>query len=466
MRVLVWHAWSLEGSGSNVYTASIAASLRGRGHDVILLCQEPRPDAFPFVDAWGSVGADGISPLVSTGAAPAHGTVTLLRPGIGSVLPVFVIDEYRGPDVRPFTELTESELDVYLTRNVEALRAVVSLHDVDAVVAGHAVPGSVVAHRALGPRRYVSTVHGSDLYYVVSEQDRYRRLAAEGLAGSRWVAVPSDDTARRTTHLVPEVEASVRTVRPGVEAPLFHAASRQEVLSHVADTIERDHHRKPNRIGSDAGTRSLLDQWYDPTAPDPSDLARLRELAMFPGPLVGYLGRLFPGKGADRLIQALSLCPPDVQALVMGSGDDRERIAAIADAAGLTRRVTFTGHLPHRLAGSALAALDVLVVPSILPEAFGMVAAEAAAAHAFPLVARHSGLAEIAGALEAVAGHAGLFSYEPGDDAPRRIAAGVERLLGLSRGEQGRIREAIRTFVTDRWTWEATVDCLLGSEGD
>ena len=43
---------------------------------------------------------------------------------------------------------------------------------------------------------------------------------------------------------------------------------------------------------------------------------------------------------------------------------------------------------------------DVTVVPSIFPEAFGMVAAEAAAAGSPPLVARHSGLAEVAAGLE------------------------------------------------------------------
>ena len=43
---------------------------------------------------------------------------------------------------------------------------------------------------------------------------------------------------------------------------------------------------------------------------------------------------------------------------------------------------------------------DVAVVPSIFPEAFGMVAAEAAAAGCPPLVARHSGLEEIAIGLE------------------------------------------------------------------
>ena len=60
---------------------------------------------------------------------------------------------------------------------------------------------------------------------------------------------------------------------------------------------------------------------------------------------------------------------------------------------------TFIGYLDHRYAPYVLAAMDVLVVPSILEEAFGMVAAEGAASGALPLVARHSGLAEVSDAL-------------------------------------------------------------------
>src|SRR5438094_226516 len=72
----------------------------------------------------------------------------------------------------------------------------------------------------------------------------------------------------------------------------------------------------------------------------------------------------------------------------------------LAMAKGLAGRVRFTGRLDHRYAPNALAAMDILVVPSILEEAFGMVATEGAACGALPLVARHSGLAEVSRALE------------------------------------------------------------------
>ena len=60
----------------------------------------------------------------------------------------------------------------------------------------------------------------------------------------------------------------------------------------------------------------------------------------------------------------------------------------------------FTGPLEHRHLVHLLPLADVAVVPSIFPEAFGMVAAEAAACGCPPLVARHSGLAEVAAGLE------------------------------------------------------------------
>ncbi len=75
---------------------------------------------------------------------------------------------------------------------------------------------------------------------------------------------------------------------------------------------------------------------------------------------------------------------------------------------------------------------DVTVVPSIFPEAFGMVAAEAAAAGSPPLVARHSGLAEVAAGLEQAYPErfAGLASFETGN--AQDLAAKLERILALS----------------------------------
>src|SRR5439155_1653292 len=87
---------------------------------------------------------------------------------------------------------------------------------------------------------------------------------------------------------------------------------------------------------------------------------------------------------------------------------------------------------------------DVAVVPSIFPEAFGMVAAEAAAAGCPPLVARHSGLEEIAQGLEAAypADRRHLASFETGNSLD--LADKLHELLALPARRRAELGEAAR----------------------
>ena len=94
MRIVQWHGWLLDGSGSNVYTARVTEQFRSDGHDVLLLCQERHPERYSFIDAFGTVSANGVAGLVESGVPSGPGRCVLLRPEIGSLLPVFVFDEY------------------------------------------------------------------------------------------------------------------------------------------------------------------------------------------------------------------------------------------------------------------------------------------------------------------------------------------------------------------------------------
>jgi glycosyltransferase involved in cell wall biosynthesis len=499
MRVLLWHGWLLEGSGSNVYTARVAEVLRADGHDVALLCQEPHGDRYGWVDATGTVGADGVAPLTPTGVTATSGRCVLLRPDIGRLLPVFVVDEYEGFDVKRFVDLTDAELETYLEANAVALRAAAAWHESEAVISGHAIPGSIVALRALGPGRYATKIHGSDLEYAIRHDPRYLTLAREGLPAGAAVTGSSDDVLRRCAELVPEIAPISRTVSPGVDVSVFRPRPRAEALLDAADRLEADPARAAGRpdetdaLLADALARrdgAVLDELaarYDQESPDPSAPERLRELARRTGRLVGYFGKLIPQKGvADLLVGAASSRHrPDV--CVVGFGGQREWLQALAaalaagdeatldwlrstgavDVASTPRGpgtdVTFTGRLDHRYAPGALAAMDVLVVPSVLDEAFGMVSAEGAAAGALPLVARHSGLAEVADALEAEVGRPGLFSFAPGPGAAGAIAAGLDRLLDLDETERAELGDAVHAFVARTWSWRATADRLLAA---
>ena len=143
----------------------------------------------------------------------------------------------------------------------------------------------------------------------------------------------------------------------------------------------------------------------------------------------------------------------DARAVIVGFGDYRTQLERAAP-----ERTLFTGPLEHRHLVHLLPLADVSVVPSIFPEAFGMVAAEAAAAAVPPLVARHSGLAEIAAGLEAVYPEElrPLASFESDG-----LAAKLAQLLALPVATRRELGRAARRAAVERWSWSSVSKRLL-----
>jgi glycosyltransferase involved in cell wall biosynthesis len=411
-----------------------------------------------------------------------------------------VVDPYEGfDDVRRFVDLADAELEAYLDANVTALRIAHDAHHPDAVFTGHIVPGAVIGRRALGTGWHVAKIHGSDLEYAIRPQQRYRGLAREGLGGARAVVGPSAEVVGRCAELVGGIDAPTRVVPPGVDVTAFRPRPRAEALREVADLLDGDPATSRGRPASmdreveralaarDLGSIDAIGERYDEHVPESAAPEGLRRLASNNAPIVGYLGKLIPQKGVDLLLQAHALLRRPARALVVGFGSHRERLAALTIAlragdldaidwlAGKgtlaidpalapspgRADVTFTGVLDHRYAPDAVAAMDVQVVPSIVPEAFGMVAVEGAAAGALPVVARHSGLAEVAAALEHEVGRPGLFSYPSEPDPLGPLTGAIDRILELPAQERSELRRRVSSFVAGRWTWERTAASLL-----
>ena len=150
--------------------------------------------------------------------------------------------------------------------------------------------------------------------------------------------------------------------------------------------------------------------------------AALARLGRPKAPVIGCLGSLTPHKGQAVLLRALDHLPGDRPLpTIVFIGDGPEKAALESLAAGRTRpsRVLFLGERPD--ARSFLPAFDLVVVPSIAREGFGLAAIEALDAGVPVVASRVGGLPEVVDE-----NRSGLL-VPPGD--PASLAAAVLRLL-------------------------------------
>jgi glycosyltransferase involved in cell wall biosynthesis len=145
------------------------------------------------------------------------------------------------------------------------------------------------------------------------------------------------------------------------------------------------------------------------------------------------------------------------------SGEERARYLSAVRALG--EGVVFTGRLEHDEVAELLPACEALVTPSTFPEAFGMVAVEAAACGTLPISAAHSGLAEVsealAGALPADA--ARLLSFPVDDQSVPTLASLVSSWLQASPELRLATRASLVAAVRERWSWEGVARGVIAA---
>jgi glycosyltransferase involved in cell wall biosynthesis len=448
MRVLLWHGYLLRGTGSNIYKANVVREWRRAGHDVLLMCQERDLDGLDFVDAYGDFASDnGTFDLRPTKVPTGPGRVTLLRPSIGELLPVYVYDRYDAFTAKRYVDLTDAELAFYVDSNVRALVTAIEQHEPDAIVASHEIMGPYIALQA--GAAYAAQLHGSALEYAIKvDLDRFLPFAVDGLCGAHAVIGGSEYMIREASSVVPGWRSKAAVVNPGCDTELFRPVAR--------------------------------------AADGP--------------PLVGYVGKLIPQKGVHNLLAALGLTrAPRLGAIVVGFGDfearlrelwaaaesgDRSQLKAIVEEneepeleplsqfidsevvdESYFRRmseieVRFPGRLEHGPLALVLPTFDLLVVPSVLAEAFGMVGAEAAACGVLPIVPNHSGIAEVGAALEGTLDRPGLLTFDHRTPI-EGIAHAIDEVLAIPFAERQEMGLAAAALARDRWSWPTVAHALL-----
>ncbi|CAN5729385.1 hypothetical protein BH18ACT13_BH18ACT13_16230 [soil metagenome] len=410
MRILLWHGYLLGGTGSNVYTRQLAREWGRAGHDVTVFSQEPHAELHDL------------------------GGAEVLRPDVGGLLPVFVLDRYAGYEVKLLEDCTRPELDGWVEANAAALREHLPA---DLVFCNHVLLGGPVG--AATGAKYAVKAHGSELEYSMRGRPDLGAWGRETLAGAAAVFVGSAHIREVLDEVCGHVDR-VHEVPPGVDVEAWRPRPRAEALAALLAEARRD----PPNSGS-ANER----------LPDEGNAQRLTRFLEDERPTVVYFGKLLLNKGVHVLLEALRGLA--ARAVVVGFGDYRAELEAIADP----DRALFTGPLEHRHLVHLLALADACVVPSIFPEAFGMVAAEAASAGCPPLVARHSGLAEVAEGLEGEyppdLRHLASFRTGDADDLREKLS----ELLALSPAERAALSDSARHAAVERWSWTSVADRLL-----
>jgi glycosyltransferase involved in cell wall biosynthesis len=482
LKILIFHGYLLRGTGSNVYNASLAAALVRLGHEVHLFCQDRGAEELDFVDGE---------------------RCRVYRPDIHGLLPVYVADRYEGFEALPFPELDDGQLERYLEANVAAVREVAARVEPDVALANHLVMGPVILARGLeGALPYAVKVHGSALEYVVRpHRDRFLPFALEGLRGASGVLVGSRHTAESLWEVTgePGLPDRTRLGPPGVDVRSFRPRPPDEAAAGL-DRLAQRLEGAPAEWGGEEGAAEAL-----------------RELDPRTDRLVAYVGKLIVSKGVDLLLAAWPLVlarVSEARLVVVGFGEYRDALrrlvsalsggdlgeareiaargreleggpagelrylAAFLDglegerrgdylraAAGFERRIHFTGRLEHADLPELLSACEALVMPSTFPEAFGMVAAEAAACGALPLSAAHSGMAEVTATLAPALDEPlrELMSFPVGRGAGEEIAAKLVRWLTLEPSERERARSALAREARDRYGWEGVAEGVLNA---
>jgi glycosyltransferase involved in cell wall biosynthesis len=509
VRILIFHGYLLDGTGSNVYNARLAAALVKLGHEVHLLSQDRHPDRQPFVDAC----ADWDEGRLRVRALREPVRCTVYRPDIGALLPVYVADRYEGIEARTFAQCSESEVARYIDANVAAVRDVVLRAHVEVGLANHLVMGPVILARALACAvPYAVKVHGSALEYTVKPcPDRFLGFAREGVACARTILVGSRHTGESLWDALgaPELIERTRLGPPGVDVERF---------------APRD---APSAA---AGLRSLARRLGDPRArverpasafarDDEAAAEALSRLDPARDRLVVFVGKLIVSKGVDLLIAAWPLVlerVPRARLAVVGFGayrDGLERLQAAlcaGDLAGVSEialagralegdatqggrlrhllaffehlagdererylraarevdeQVVLTGRLDHDELVELLPACEALVVPSTFPESFGMVAVEAAACGVLPISASHSGLAEVSGVLaRAIPEQAApLLSVSIDDGVVSALADRVVGWLEADPAVRSLTRAGLVKTARDHWSWEGVARGVIAA---
>jgi glycosyltransferase involved in cell wall biosynthesis len=180
------------------------------------------------------------------------------------------------------------------------------------------------------------------------------------------------------------------------------------------------------------------------------------ELRLRDGPIFVSVGRLNVEKGMHHAVGALAALgvdAPRARLVIVGTGEEHERLERLSRSLGVEQRVHFVGRQPHEVVAKYLAAADVFLFPTERGEAAPLVLPQAMAC-AVPVIASNIG-----GIPEVVRGSGVTGILVPPGDVPALTDA--MRTLVRDESLRRRLGQAARHRILVEYTVERMVEQTL-----
>ncbi len=350
MRIGIFHGYELSGSGSNQATQYLARALTPESHEVHIICREPNPAAFNFLDKAIRWDSSGHAEVMFEKQVNTTGTCTLHQLPLPPINAVYITDTQRPGNVKAFNEMTAAEIQVYHRFVVSSLRYVLKAYPVDILHNNHLVYQPVAAAEVcidLGIP-YIIYPRGSAIEYTIRHDNRFKELAREPLLKADGLMVGNTEVRDRILNLYPDhrdaILAKTEIVGLGVDTSLFVPVKRNQ----RKQSIEKLYPFAPFTGKSpelsqelysrlDAGEIQAITDYlevYQIKQPDSNLIDKLQKIPWQDNILV-FVGATIVGKGLQAIIVALPFILkqfPDTHFVIVGSGVSRELFEAFVYA--------------------------------------------------------------------------------------------------------------------------------------
>ncbi len=463
MRIAVVHGYFLGDSGSAIYVRELCRRFAQDGHEVTLVCQEKAPDTYDFIDSFFTLRPDNLQmDEVFSRQGTYQGSCRLVRPDIHGNLLTYVASSDKSFKNETFQAASGSSIRDYVEDNTTALQTIFQTWPPDFVQANHAIMQPYEVASALkGRAPFCVTIHGSALNFSVKADKRLVPYFTKGVQQAAAVVALSEESARDVTSfaadLGSDISGKTEVIPPGVDTDLFRPDA--------GTSPEEDRITIAGRLLWTKGTHYAV-----AAIPLISQSGREVKLSLagdgpMEEPLKAFIALLDKGQIAEarRLAQAEPELKPSAEygPVIPDFGWEEEELYAKAATGNLKDRIQFTGHISHERLAPLLAVSDMIMMPSVFPEAYGLAAVEGLSAGAVPVAAYHSGLKTPLDVAQTELKDPVLKSIIPGIQLTRALADTVVHVLDRYPTKDPAFRRRLHGLAEKRFSWARTAEMYI-----